>query len=153
MCRVWPLLSVDFKLTLARRDNLHTRPRLGGNTVKGVGLRPTRHESLSDVLRSHRGRTASPSAVTSGPARLPPQHQTVARGHALCELASGKQPAPCSSNTAQGCLSEEGATRRFQGERTRGRRCYIKSCQVAPEARNYYYLPASSILNHDGSTR
>lgn len=132
MCRVWPLLSVDFKLTLARRDNLYTRPG--------------REETLSKVLGS--ARRAMSRCLTSSVLI-----EDGRRRHALCELMSGKQPAPCSSNTARECLNEKGATRHFEGERTRGRRCYIKSCQVAPEARNYYYLPASSILNQDGSTR
>lgn len=35
-------------------------------------------------------RRRQPSRV--GPARLPPQRQTVARGHERCELVSGKQP-------------------------------------------------------------
>lgn len=37
--------------------------------------------------------------------------------------------------------------------RRRERRRYIRRRQVAPGARKYYYLPASSILNQDGSTR
>lgn len=84
-------------------------------------------ESPADVLRPYRGRTVA----SEWPRRLPPP--------ASVEQTSRR------SDVSMGRVDS------FL--RRNGPRRYIKSCQVAPEAGNYYYLPASSILNQDGSTR
>lgn len=112
-CRVWPLLSVDFKLTLAARDNLYTQGG-GGNTVKSVGLRRTCECRCLTPLRSYRGRTAlrvschewTPLVSHLNIRRSPP-------APALYELVLGKQPRLVLQTQRRNVSMKKEATRRL----------------------------------------